>query len=294
MYSHDSLIRIVRLHVADRPLKRKRTGTPIQAYRDRDLHRATPRDNPSQLDSDNTARETEDTNSKFHLQSIRVRWMTHNVTLSVVHSLPPELLSAIVEQLWDDGRTLGAFALVCSAWRAAARPFIYRKIVIRNTQDMTRLAHQIQYEPRIAYWIRTICFEGKSVPRSGFPLSGAIGRTIVMDIDTWIYPFFSIIGTHLPNVKKFELFGFLHLSLRREDCQAFAEWILELSHLDSVESLHLARCEMPPNALTAIIRSFPRLRDVALTCVGCRVSAPAGVDFVGLSVVSPGSAHTSK
>ena len=157
---------------------------------------------------------------------------------------------------------------------------------------MTRLAHQIQYEPRIIYWIRTLRFEGKSVPRRTFPCS--IEKSTEMDTDTWIYPFFSIIGTRLPNVRNLELFGFQHLSLRQVDCWMFAEWIVELSHLTSVECLHLARCEMPPNALTAIIRSFPHLRNVALTCVGCRVFAQNGAEFVGLSEVSPDPAHTSK
>ena len=81
-------------------------------------------------------------------------------------------------------------------------------------------------------------------------------------MDTWIYPFFSTVGTRLPNIRNFELFGFQHMSLRQEDCQAFAEWILDLSSMESVESLHLARCEMPPNALTAIIRSFSHLRQL--------------------------------
>ena len=216
----------------------------------------------------------------------------HDPTLPIVHSLPPELLGAIFERLLDDGRTLGTSALVCSIWWAAARPFVYRKVIIRAAEDMTRLAHQIQREPRIAYWIRTLRFEGKSVPKQELP--GATERSTVLDIDTWIYPFFSTIGTPLPNIRNFELFGFQHLSLGRADRQAFAEWILDLSRLEDVESLHLARCEMPPNALTAIIRSFPRLRAVALTCVGCRVLPHNGAEFVGLSEVSAESLHMSK
>ena len=156
---------------------------------------------------------------------------------------------------------------------------------------MTKLAHQIQYEPRIAYWIRTLRFEGESVPRAKFPLSGAIERTVDMDIDTWIYPFFASIGTRLSHIRNLELYGFQHMSLRQADCLAFAEWILQLSQLDSVESLHLARCEMPPNALTAIIRSFPRLRNLAFTCVGCKVSAHNGAEFVGLSTISSDSVN---
>ena len=209
-----------------------------------------------------------------------------------MHSLPLELLSAIIEQLLDSGPALSASALTCSTWRAAARPFVYRKIIIRTIDAMNRLAEQLNSEPQIAYWIRTLRFEGKSVPRSKFPWSGAIWKTTDMDIDTWIYPFFSVIGTGLPNVRVLELFGFQHMSLRREDCERFAQWIVQLSRLESVESLHLSRCEMPPNALTAIIRSFPRLRNVAFTCVGCDVTARGGAKLIGLSVNSSSSART--
>lgn len=82
-----------------------------------------------------------------------------------------------------------------------------------------------------------------------------------------MYSFFSDIGVDLPNVKSLDLFGFYHLSLRRDDLDAFARWIPQLASLGSIESLHLSRCEMPPNALTAIIRAFPKLRNVAFTCV---------------------------
>ena len=98
----------------------------------------------------------------------------------------------------------------------------------------------------------------------------------------------------LPNVRNLEVFGFQHMSLRLADCQAFAGWILQLSQLDSVQSLHLSRCEMPPNALTAIIRSFPSLRNVAFTCVSCRVIARNGAEFVRLSDVSSDSSRMSK
>ena len=152
---------------------------------------------------------------------------------------------------------------------------------------MAKLSHQIRYEPRIAFWIRTLRFEGKSVPRRRLP--SAIERSTELDIDTWIYPFFTSIGTRLPHIRNLELYGFQHMSLRQADCLAFAEWILQLSQLDSVESLHLARCEMPPNALTAIIRSFPRLRNLTFTCVGCKVSAHNGAEFVGLSTISSDS-----
>ena len=64
--------------------------------------------------------------------------------------------------------------------------------------------------------------------------------------------------------------------------------------MGSVESLHLARCEMPPSALTALIRSFSRLRNVDFICVSCRVIAQNGAEFIGLSEVSTDSSQTSE
>ena len=141
---------------------------------------------------------------------------------------------------------------------------------------------------RVAFWIQTLRFEGKSVLRARFP-----AYTPSRDIDTWIYSFFSTIGAQLPNVKNLELFGFQHTSLCRADCHAFAEWIIQMSQLNSVQSLHLSRCEMPANVLTAIIRSFSGLRNVALTCVSCRAIAPNEAGFVRLSDMSSDSFPTS-
>lgn len=198
---------------------------------------------------------------------------THDGANLAVYSLPPELLSLIVEELWDVttdecrwNKTLCACALVCSAWRAAARPLVFRFIVLKNSVDIHKLAQQIQHEPRIAYWIRKLRFEGKSIPKSGF-LHNTDQLEVEQDIDTWMYSFFSEIGVHLPNVKSLDIFGFYHLSLHQDDCEVFARWIPQLASLSSIESLHLARCEMPPNALTAIIRAFPKFRNVAFTCV---------------------------
>ncbi|KAK7685027.1 hypothetical protein QCA50_011862 [Cerrena zonata] len=183
-----------------------------------------------------------------------------------------------MEELWNrttgEGswtNTLCACALVCSRWWAAARPFIFRYVIIRNSEHIHQLARQIHHEPNIALWIRKLRFEGKSNPRRRF-LFSTPQSTVKEDLDAWMYTFFSVIRSHLCNVKTLEIFGFKHLSQRREDYEAYARWILHLSTLDSVESLHLARCELPPNATTALIRAFSKLCKVSLTCVSFRGS----------------------
>lgn len=195
-----------------------------------------------------------------------------------------------MEELWNRTRDEGSWnstlctcTLVCSRWWDAARPFIFRYVIIRNSEHIHQLARQIHHEPKVALWIRKLRFKGKSVPKSEFLLPTPLSR-VKEDLDTWIYSFFTIIGTHLPNVKSLDIFGFQHLSQRREDLDAFSRWIPHLASLNSVESLHLARIEMPPNALTAIVRAFPNLHHVTLTCVNLAV--PNVAELAEISLMS--------
>lgn len=186
---------------------------------------------------------------------------------------PPELLRLIMEQLWDDesrcNSTLSACALTSSKFWLVVRPLLFRHIVIKGPDHIHRLIGQIRDTPEIAVWIHELQFEGKSILPAPclWPTDPA---KVERDSDTWIYSFFSDISCELPNVRILKLFGFQHLSQRREDLEAFAHWIPHLTSLRSIEELHIARCEMPPNALTAIVRAFPMLLHVFLArvCVG--------------------------
>ena len=188
-------------------------------------------------------------------------------------SLPPELLRLILEQLWEGESSrkssLCAFALTSLKCWVIVRPLLFRHIVIRGSDHIRTLAKQVRATPRIASWINELQFEGESIPPA--PTVWLTDPSDVeRDRDTWIYSFFSDIGSELPNVRILKLFGFQHLSRRREDLEAFARWIPHLTSLRSVRELRVARCEMSPNALTAIVRAFPDLLHVFLTsvCVG--------------------------
>ena len=149
------------------------------------------------------------------------------------------------------------------------RPLLFRHIVIRSSDHIRTLAEQVRDTPKIALWINELQFEGESIPPA--PTVWLTDPSDVeRDRDTWIYSFFSDIGSELPNVRILKLFGFQHLSQRREDLEAFARWIPHLTSLRTVRELRVARCEMSPNALTAIVRAFPDLLHVFLTavCVG--------------------------
>lgn len=196
--------------------------------------------------------------------------MTVRAALDV---LPPELLRLIMDQLWDyDSRfnsALCACALTSSKCWLVVRPLLFRHIVIRSPAHIRKLAGQIRDTPEIALWIQELQFEGRSI-RPAHCLYSTDPSKVERDRDTWIYPFFSDIGSGLLNVRTFKLFGFQHLSQRHEDLEAFAHWIPQLTLLRSIRELHVARCEMSPNALTTIVRAFPKLLHVFLTrvCIG--------------------------
>ena len=191
----------------------------------------------------------------------------------VLDALPPELLRLIVEQFWEgefpQKSTLCAFAHTSTKCWLVVRPLLFRHIIIRGPDHIRKLVEQIQETPEIALWINELQFEGRSIPP--VPCVWITDPSKVKrDRDTWMYSFFSDIRRELPNIKILKLFGFQHLSQRREDLEAFARWIPHLTSLRSVIELRLARCEMSPNALTAIVRAFPDLLHVYLTsvCVG--------------------------
>ncbi|CAL1708714.1 unnamed protein product [Somion occarium] len=180
--------------------------------------------------------------------------------------LPVELHDLILEQLWDDPYiechhhdALFACAKVCSRWRAAARPHIFRSILIENERNLHRLGELVRADPRIATWMHKVCISGDSLKEEYFPKRL---REVEQDRDRWIYQFPSVLGVTPPNVKILELMHFTHLSPLREDQEAFSHWIPHLAQLQSVEHLYMFRCQMSSNAMTAMVRALPRLATV--------------------------------
>ncbi|CAL1708717.1 unnamed protein product [Somion occarium] len=180
--------------------------------------------------------------------------------------LPIELLDLILEQLWERPNikclysdTLWACARTCSRWYAAARPHIFRSISIENEKSLHKLAKLVRGDSNIASWMHKVCINGGSLKDEDFPerLKG-----VEKDQDCWIYQFPSVFDVTPLNIKIVELMHFAHLSPRREDQEAFARWIPHLSELQSVQHLHLFRCQMSSNAMAAVVRALPRLSTV--------------------------------
>lgn len=178
-----------------------------------------------------------------------------------------------MEQLCEGGPTrkssLCACSLTSSKFWLVVRPLLFRRIVIRSPDHIHKLVGQVRDAPQIALWIDELQIEGRSIPPTLCAWSTDPSEA-ERDCDTWIYSFFSDIGSELPNVRILKLFGFRHLSRRREDLISFSRWIPQLALIRSVRELHITRCETSPNALTAIVRAFPQLLHLYLTsvCVG--------------------------
>ncbi|CAL1708722.1 unnamed protein product [Somion occarium] len=189
--------------------------------------------------------------------------------------LPVELHHEILEWLWEDDsfgddryylvRTLHACAQTCSRWRSAARPLIFRFLIIKHPNRLNDLVTLIQKDPQIAGWIQKVRLDGTSIPNDDHERT-RIG-TVEEDRDCWIYEFLAKIGVPLPSLARLELTGFAHLSKKREDQEAFAHWIRELVELRSVAELNMLRCEMSSNSLAAIVRAFPKLVRIGFASV---------------------------
>ena len=184
-----------------------------------------------------------------------------------------ELHHNIIEHLFGDEcmnalyyRSLKSYALVCSWWRLAVRPYIFRFLVLRGPRDFEKLIAQVRDDPSIAEWIRTIRLQGQALPyvSGGFgPLEG-----VERDPDTGLYSFPAVIDFALPNLKILEFVGFAQISTNLEDCKAFAAWIPKLATLTTITRLNFVRCEMTQNSFTAIVRALPNLRDISLVAHG--------------------------
>ena len=115
-------------------------------------------------------------------------------------------------------KALKAYALVCSWWRSAVRPYVFRFLVLRGHEDFERLITQLKEEPAIADWVQKVRLQGKSIPYTddnSDPL-----EDVEEDLDTELYSFPTVLGLPLPNLQILELVGFAQVSSRQEDCKA--------------------------------------------------------------------------
>ena len=181
--------------------------------------------------------------------------------------LPLELHEYILELFWDDievthiglGRSVTRKCRqVCSRWYAAARPHLFRNIVIASEKRLAGLASLIREDPSIAQWIRRFSLRGITMPLH--PTGARQPDDAEEDRDKWLYPFPSCFNAPLPSVRTLDLDGFANVSRRPEDCKAFARWVRDLSIMTSLDRINFDNCEMSSNSATSLMRAFPRLQ----------------------------------
>ena len=183
--------------------------------------------------------------------------------------LPLELHEYILELFWDDievthiglGRSVTRKCRqVCSRWYAAARPHLFRNIVIASEKRLAGLASLIREDPSIAQWIRRFSLRGITMPLH--PTGARQPDDAEEDRDKWLYPFPLCFDAPLPSVKllDLDLDLFANVSRRPEDCRAFARWVRDLSIMTSIDRIHFDNCKMSSNSAIALIRAFPHLK----------------------------------
>ena len=122
--------------------------------------------------------------------------------------LPLELHEYILEFFWDDrevthvggGKDVTRKCReVCSRWYAAARPHLFRVIVIASEKRLTGLTSLIRQDPNIAQWIRKFMLRG--VTRPLHPTGARQPDDAEEDRNKWLYPFPLCFDAPLPSVK---------------------------------------------------------------------------------------------
>lgn len=197
--------------------------------------------------------------------------------------LPTEIQNEILETFWDhqeiecfSPETIRACALTCKAWNKVARRHIFRVVILRSSEQLDRLKTQMLDDKQVIGWVQRVRLCGSLPPFDKASAGKELPAGWAIQ-DRWLYLFPYDLSERIRdktsesyqpfNIRIFELFDFAHLSGAVEDCQWYKFWIQHLLWLESVETLYLRSCEMPANAMTALVYCFPRLRRVGLTNV---------------------------
>ncbi|KAK7685021.1 hypothetical protein QCA50_011856 [Cerrena zonata] len=208
--------------------------------------------------------------------------------------LPVEIHNYILETFWDSKNiecsspdTIRACTLTCQVWYKAARPHIFRVIVLKRWEDLQRFSSLAINDESVLGWVQRVRLCGSLPPLD----RSSAGQELPADWgvrDRWIYYFPYLLAPRIRdktnhndptfNIKILELFDFSHISGAVEDCEWFAFWVLHLSWLKNVETLYLKSCEMASNAMTALAHSFPQLRNVGFTHVDLTSKNHAGIN----------------
>ncbi|KAK7685028.1 hypothetical protein QCA50_011863 [Cerrena zonata] len=217
----------------------------------------------------------------------RVRLYDSAADQRCMFTMPPEIHDYILQMFWDhknivcsSPETIQACALTSKGWWAIARRHIFRAITLESCDELEELTEVMGTVKDAICWMQRVRIIG-SLPPYGQRQSKQLPSQLAQR-DRWIYDFpakiearrkealihHTNLNSFYPyNVRILELFNVGHLSDVPNDCEWFGYWTSYLSLLEHVETFYSDSCEMSPNAMTAIIRSLPRVVNVSLADV---------------------------
>ncbi|THG93496.1 hypothetical protein EW026_g7755 [Hermanssonia centrifuga] len=157
--------------------------------------------------------------------------------------LPFELVDKIIREASSNhsSATLRACALVCETWRAAARPYIFRKIKILDESQLATLETLIGTDPAVGVLIRELIIQPRTEQE----------RTP----SRWISRFPAVLPPHLNRLQTIQLVDLFDFG---EYCNP--DFFSAFSAFASVDQLILHHCALNLRLVYSCVSALPNIR----------------------------------
>lgn len=195
--------------------------------------------------------------------------------LSEIFTLPFDATENIISFLWNDVPSLSQCTLVCRMWHTAARPFIFRRVVVKTRERFAELETLVSVDETIGYWIRELCIDASSQgglsarlawifnPTSGSHIGNPVTSfpgTTNMGTSTDVFP-----GTILPQkLKKLHALSFVRIHAIHPRRSGECIRALSKAFAGTVRSLIFKSCYGHDWFFLAFTHAFPHLHDLQL------------------------------
>jgi len=166
--------------------------------------------------------------------------------------MPNELLSLIIDNIWDSKSALHSCSLINKLFSQICRPFVYRKLTIKDEQRYEETLQLLEQEPTICFWIRDLHI----ILRKFKPMN--FGPT--MDESPWHTDFLQVLPTKCPNLHTLSLVGCFFVV----DGLDLPTVLLGFSRWKSLTTLTLKRCQFNTISIPEFLCCFPALTSLSL------------------------------
>lgn len=193
--------------------------------------------------------------------------------------LPFETVENVASFLWNDFVTLSHCTLVSRRWYTAVRPFVFRRVVLRNPERLTELEDLLVKDPTVGYWIRELYIDGSASGDSLqdwlFGHAQSSSRCDIYNTGNTVKSFPGSILTE--NLKKLHALTFSQI--KANDPRSSAEGIHRVSKAfaSRVRSLTFKSCLGHKGFFLAFMHAFPLLHE--LNSLGTRTFDFGADDF---------------